>query len=163
MGGGARHVLQGGQALPHKLGHLFQRAARDNDGEIKGAAHQIDALHLVVLVDALGHPVKAVAPLGRHLHLNEGGDRLPVGAVPVHDGLIAQDGLVRLIALNGGLHVRHSHIRHGCKLFMGQRAVLFQKPEQLCHNTSSHLHLSPRKPRDSFINSYYIRPLPGLQ
>ena len=67
------------------------------------------------------------------------------------------EGAIPLSLTNAGIRAALG------KLFMGQRAVLFQKPEQLCHNTSSHLHLSPRKPRDSFINSYYIRPLPGLQ
>ena len=59
MGGRAGDPLQWGQALAHKLGYLPQAASRDDDCQVEGAAHQIHALHLVILIDALGDAVKS--------------------------------------------------------------------------------------------------------
>ncbi len=80
-----------GQALAYKLGNLPQGAARDDDSQVEGAAHQVHTLYLVILVDALRDAVKAVEALGHHLHLDQGGDALPLHTVPVDDGLIAED------------------------------------------------------------------------
>ena len=130
MGGGGGDALQGGQTLAHKLGHLLQGAAGDDDRQVKRAGHQIDALHLVILVDALGHPVEALVALGGYLYLDEGRDRLLLGAVPVYNGLVAQDDLFLFVPLDCRLYVLQRHIGHGCQLLLGVGAVLLQELEQ---------------------------------
>ena len=102
VGRRAGDALNGGQPLAHELGHFAQGAARDNDSQVEGAAHEVHALHLVVLVDAFGNAVKAVLGLGCDVDFDKGGHRLLADPVPVDNGLIAQDCTVILIFFDDG-------------------------------------------------------------
>ncbi len=112
VSGGAGDVLQGSKALSHELGDFLQRAAGDDYGEVEGARHEIDALHFLILIDALGNTVKAFSPLGRNLNLDQGGNGLPIGAVPVDDCLVTEDNLFIFIFFNGRLHFINRHGGH---------------------------------------------------
>ena len=77
--------------------------------------------------DALRNAVEAIKALGYHLHLDQGGDALPLHPVPVDDGLIAEDraALLQLPEL-----VLYLCLGHAClcgQLCRGLRAVLFQQ------------------------------------
>ena len=65
------------------------------DGEVEGAAHQINGFHLFELVDALGDLVVAHAALRGHLHLDKGFHLLAAGVLPVDQCMIAADHLLR--------------------------------------------------------------------
>ena len=137
VGGRAGDALDGGQPLADEQGHLPQGAAGDDDGQVEGTAHEIHALYLVILIDALGDAVKAVGGLGDHVHLDQGGDGLLVDPVPVDDGLIAQNDPLFLIFVNGCLHVCLRHPRDGCQLLCGHGTILLQQLQQLIHVDSS--------------------------
>src|SRR5699024_1336661 len=146
VGGGAGDAFHGGQLLTHEPGHLLQGAPRDDDGEVEGTAHQKEGFHFIILVNALGNAVEAVAPLGGDLHLNEGGDRLPVGTVPVHNGLVAQNHTILLVVGNGCCHVLLGRTGHRCQLGGGEGAIIFQKLQQLFHGTSSFAYFTAFSP-----------------
>ena len=59
-----KHVLHRRELFRDEACDLAHRAVLDNDGQIKAAGHQVDALHLMVGVDLAGDFVKAHAFCG---------------------------------------------------------------------------------------------------
>ena len=82
------------------------------------------------LIDALGDAIKALVPLRRDGDLDQGGDGLVDGVVPVDDGLVAQDHMVPLQLRDLGGDLRLGHVAQRRKLGVGQGAVLFDLFEQ---------------------------------
>src|SRR5699024_3216235 len=97
VGGGGKHPADGGQALGHEHGDVGHGLARDSDGQIVAAGHEVDALHLGEVHHPAGNLVKAGVLLGGDPQLDKGGGPGHLGALPVAGGVVPLDDALLLV------------------------------------------------------------------
>ena len=130
MGSGGQNVLHRGELLGDEARDLAHGAVLDDDGQVEAAAHQINALDLMVRVDLTGDLVEAHALLRRDLDLDERGNALTVGLVPVDESLVAENGAVLFIVLELRRDLVLGRAGHGGELGGRKTGVLAEQVEQ---------------------------------
>ena len=127
-----------------ELSHRPKAAAGDGHRQVVGPGHQVEALHLFILIDALGDAVKAVAPLGRDAHLDQRRHQLVVGLGPVDQRRIAQYDVVPLVLGDLVGNALLVPAQHRSKLRRRQSRVLLQQRQKFSVHTR-HQPFSPER------------------
>ncbi len=133
MGGGGKHPIQRGQALLHKHGHILHGAAGYRHRQVIAAGHQVDAFHLGEIHNAPSNLIKASILFGGDAQLNQGRGLLGLGALPIHQSVVAPDDPFPLILGNGLCHRLLAFAQHNRQLAGGQLGVVLQKLQNLFH------------------------------
>ena len=90
-------------------------------------------------IDKVGDAVKSGQGLRRHLHLDQGGDILPLDPVPVDHSLVSQDHALLFQPAQLILCLCLGHAGLCCQLCGRLCAVLFQKLQKCVHVTGTSL------------------------
>ena len=96
MGCCAQDRIHGGQLFRNELGDLAHGLSLYDHRKIIRSGHEINGIHLTVLVDPLRNLFKSHIPLGRHLYLDQGSHQLLPGLVPVDHRMVAADDIFLL-------------------------------------------------------------------
>ena len=131
MCAGRKDVFHRRELFGNKASHLAHGAVLDDDGQIKAAAHQINAFHLMVGVDLACDLVKAHALLRGDFDFDQCGDAFLCGFVPVDNGFITQNGRIFFKSPDGLGDLFLACASHGGKLGGCQARVLTEQIQQL--------------------------------
>ena len=143
MGCGALHLVDGGQLLGDKPGHLLQGSSLYRHQEIVGTGQEVEGFHLGVGRDLLCNLLISFSALGSYPQLNQGGNVILLAPAPVDKGSIAADDIGLLQFMNGLLYVRLVCIQHHRQIPAAQKGVGLYNLQKLLFLARIHCVLLP--------------------